>query len=176
GGGSAGGGSAGGGGAGGNSAGGGGAAAGPAVPASASRLAYSCGPIDQPVQAVVVGVPGQSCSAEPGYPFLILPFDFWGTDVDIVPGTHEFSKADLDDFRFGGIEPGPAQGLAYDVGDYAPAKGAAPVRVERATVILRTWDGDARLTGSYDVTLADGSRLAGEFDANRCEETVTFCG
>lgn len=143
--------------------------------ASAGRLARGgCGPADESYVGLVVGMTERSCSTGFAVPMLILPFDFRGIDGGFELGTHEFSKADLSDFDQ--LGDGSIVADKYGIGDYVPLDSGTPIKIERASVTLRTWNGGELIAGSYDVVLVDGSRLAGEFDADVCSDEVIICG
>lgn len=143
--------------------------------ASAGRLARGCGPADQGYVGLVVGMTERSCSVALALPALVLPFEFLGDDGRYELGTHEFTRAELG--GAGAVSGGGSIAQEpYGVGDYLPPEPASPIKIERGSITLRTWDGGELIAGSYDVVLADGSRLAGEFDADICSADLIICG
>lgn len=94
---------------------------------------------------------GESCSAAPSYPLLALHAS--GRDgVEPAGKTDRLPSAELVSSYLTG--PGPGDRVEITSGSFA----------------VETWGEEAGAAGSYDVVLADGTRLTGRFDAAGCPE------
>ncbi len=124
----------------------------------ASRVDFTCGPVDQGVPIVLIGLRDAACAAELSFPFLALSSLAWSYPDPVG------STVSLPDQDFGSMYyPGPS--LADRVG------------VASGSITIQAQDGaTGPATGTYDVILNDGTRLFGRFEAPPCFENADICG
>lgn len=154
----AGGGAQGSGGAGGSAQGSGGAGGSAAMPVPGqSSATRDCAPNDGPAITITIGLAARTCDAKPAGSVFRMTFY---THVDSPAG----NTWNLDP------NGGEAQGIYQPAGDPSNL-----VVVKTGSLSITTWDMvDAK--GSYDVTLNDGTHLAGSFDAIACLTNQPMCG
>lgn len=141
----------------GGAGGGGGSAA--AMPVEGeSNVVRSCAPNDGPGYTVVIGLSATTCGAAPAGE--VLRISIW-SKLDMLAGsTWDVAQNSPDGFA------------AY----YPGGDPSNLVFSNKGTLVIKTWDEAASITGSYDVELTDGTHIAGDFDATPCLVEMPMCG
>lgn len=146
------------GGAGGGAQGSGGAGGSAAMPVPGeSKAARDCAPNDGPAITLTMGLAARSCDAQSA-----------GSTFRITFYTHVDNPAG-NTWTFG-------SNVAEAHGAYQPDGDPSNILyIKSGSLSISTWD-MMNVKGSYDVTLNEGTHLAGSFDATACLEGQPLCG